>query len=105
MTTTHAETSGTRELLDKVAAIRRAEAEAAHAAYPQYLGHWTDWTLVEITEHVRTKSGIAFEPGDLVLANPKRWDSMFVTCYSYRNGVDTSVPSSFVRAIRVIEEG
>jgi hypothetical protein len=104
MTTLHADTSGTRKLLDKVAGVRRADAEAAHAAYPQYVGHWTGWTLVEITEQVRTKSGIAFEPGDLVLANPKCWGPMFVTCYSYRNRINTSVPSSFVRAIRVIEE-
>ena len=84
--------------------IRRAEAETAHAEYPQYADHWDGWDLVEITEKVRVAGGVvAFEVGDLVLHCPQpagAWlaelPPHFDTCYSFRTGRNTSVPTHSV---------
>jgi hypothetical protein len=80
--------------------------------------------VAEVTSRVRTKLGVAFEAGDLVLVSPEVWEDrviprgpdkflpyeqwplkQFATAYSYRNGIDTSVPVAKVREIRVTEEG
>lgn len=94
----------------------RATAEAAHAQYPQYAGHWDDWTVGMVTKRIRTKSGVAFEKGDQVMVSPDtrseripprgldkyrpydEWPvKQFRTCYSFRNQIDTSVPADAVR--------
>lgn len=93
----------------------RASAEAAHAQYPQYAGHWDTWTAGTVTKRIRTKLGVAFEKGDEVLVSPEvreervtprgpdkflpyeQWPvKPFRTCYSFRNGIDTSVPAEKV---------
>ena len=75
----------------------KAEAEAAHAQFPQYKGHWDGWKLARITRRIRTKLGVAFEPGDVVLAKDETipdpaGDQRAVVAYSFRNKADTSLP-------------
>lgn len=81
--------------------IRRAAA-VAHAAFPQYEGHWSGeaWQVGVIGSRVRTKGGVAFERGDVILWHePTADDIRFAeedglpphrTAYSIRNGVDTA---------------
>jgi hypothetical protein len=80
------------------APIEVARATAAiHGAYqlgawPQYEGHFEDYTcLVRIKHRVRTKMGVAFEPGDYAITNAKMVQPGYLTVYSLRNGIDTSV--------------
>jgi hypothetical protein len=115
-------TSSTQSTLDKLATFRRAEAESAHAQYPQYAGHWNGWRIAEITRTVRTKLGVAFEVGDLVLVSPEvREDKVaprgrnefadyadwpikqFATAYSYRNGCDTAISVTDVREVVITD--
>ncbi len=102
-TTARPQTHGPAAVLDRLASIRRDEAAITVEAYPHYLGHWDAWILVEITAQVRTKGGVAFEDGDVVLARPAGDDDSpgFRTCYSYRNSIDTSVPVDDVRPVLV----
>lgn len=85
-----------------------AQAAERHAPYPQYAGHWDgqEWQLVTITKRVKTKLGVAFEAGEVALAradrvggypHPKGWT--FVTAYSVRNGIDTSVRVEHTRPL------
>lgn len=85
-----------------------ATADEAHAQYPQYAGHWNgpEWQLGEVARQVRTKSGVAFRRGDIVLFRERTEEECragcapgFVTAYSVRNGIDTSVPAGYVHAI------
>lgn len=81
--------------------ITRAAARA-HARFPQYEGHWGDdkWQVGVIRSRVRTKLGVAFERGDLILWHePTAEDIRFAekdglpahrTAYSIRNGIDTA---------------
>lgn len=98
----------------------RRQAEAAHEDHPQYDGHWDGWVLVRVTSQVVTKMGTAFAANELALMKPttdleeaehRRWahhwrrelhgdTRHFVTCYSTRNVVDTSVPVDVVEVIR-----
>jgi hypothetical protein len=105
-TATRPQTRSTRATLEVLAQAMRDEAQEATVAYPQYLGHWDGWRVVEITESVRTKLGQAFEPGDLALRRPGQChgDAGFVTCYSRRNGVNTSVPTTSIREIFIVGE-
>jgi hypothetical protein len=74
-------------------------------------GHWANWRLVEITDRVTTKMGVAFEAGDVVLARPTadaprvNGAELPVTCYSFRNGIDTAVPGHKVRAPLTLADG
>lgn len=92
----------------------RAEAEAAHAQYPQYAGHWDGWRVAVITKRIRTKFGVAFERGDHVLVSPdtrqervipkRATDPQFetrtvATAYSWRNRIDTSVDARYVQEL------
>ncbi len=67
-------------------------AEDRHSRYPQYKGHWRtpEWRPVRLKRGLRTKMGQAFEKGDLTVARQDRGPE-FVTVYSFRNGIDTSV--------------
>jgi hypothetical protein len=71
------------------------QAEEAHKQYPQYEGHWRtwDWDVAKIRRKVRTKMGIAFEIGDIVLVRrqPGLTKSLGWTAYSFRNSCDTAV--------------
>lgn len=59
---------------DKNADAREAlidMAEANHAEYPQYRGHWDAWKLAELTSDTFTKTGQLRAPaGTLVLVGP-----------------------------------
>jgi hypothetical protein len=46
-----------------------ARAEEQHAEHPQYRGHWSgpEWYVATVSKRVRTKMGVAFEPGDRTL--------------------------------------
>ena len=116
--------TSTQAVLDSLARMRRREAEAKHAQYPQYVGHWDGWRIAEITRTVRTKLGTAFEAGDLVLVSTTvreeripptgrgsagtpyaDWPvKRFATAYSYRNGIDTSIPVEHLAEIVVTPE-
>jgi hypothetical protein len=78
--------------------IRRAAARA-HAALPQYEGHWSgdEWNVGVIGARVQAPSGIAFEAGDVVLFKRDGCGHTETTAYSIRNGVDTEV-NLYVRA-------
>jgi hypothetical protein len=104
-TTTRPQTSGTRAIIAATVASLIAEAEEANAKYPQYAGHWDGWRVIEVARSVRTKLGEAFQSGDLVLCRPGQLPDApgFVTCYSRRNGVDTSVPVDAVREVLVTD--
>jgi hypothetical protein len=48
-----------------------AQANADHAQYPQYQGHWDDsWGLGRVRKRIRMKAGDV-EAGTLVLISPK----------------------------------
>lgn len=70
------------------------------AKYGQYLGYVDGWEPVRIIEPVRTKLGQAFEAGDLTLATDDRGDG-FITCWSIRNQIATSVPEENVLRLAV----
>lgn len=91
-----------------VATIREmivTTAAEKHAAYPQYEGHWSgeEWQLGIVGEAIRTKLGLAFDAGDVVLYKltsaqemVQGSDGAFVTAYSVRNGVGTRIPHAAV---------
>jgi hypothetical protein len=63
-------------------------------AVPQYAGHWSgdEWQVGTVGTRVRTKSGVAFEAGGLVLfKRGEGYQRVETTAYSIRNGVDTAV--------------
>ncbi len=72
--------------------IRRAAA-VAHAAFPHYEGHWSgeEWQIGVIGSRVRTKIGVVFEAGDVVLFKREGYGNTETTAYSIRNGVDAAV--------------
>lgn len=75
-------------------------ADAAHAEYPQYAGHWEgeEWQVGVIRRRVRTRAGIAFEPGDVVLWRIKRdEETRYLTAYSVRHEVKTTVKPSNIK--------
>ena len=76
-------------------------AQAAHAQWPQYAGHWqgSEWVLVEITRRVVTKGGVAFEPGDITIARPPLWIGGDWTAYSLRNRIDTRFSGGIKRIV------
>lgn len=68
------------------------------AQWPQYNGHFAGYKLVKLKRDVKTKAGLAFTQGEYAIAAPRR-DEMptlpssgkFVTVWSRRNKIDTSV--------------
>jgi hypothetical protein len=113
---------GTQTVVDHLTAHLRAEAAAEHAQYPQYDGYWDDWRLAEVTRRVKTKRGVAFEPGDLVLVSPEvrsekvpprnaltvpyeQWPvKQFATAYSTRNKGNTGFDASYVREVVIVTD-
>lgn len=73
------------------------------AQWPQYAGHFSGYRLVKIKSEVKTKAGLAFTRGEYALAT-KRSDELpglpssgrFVTVWSRRNKIDTSVRATEV---------
>ena len=73
------------------------------AQYPQYKGHFADYRLVRIKREVKTKMGLAFASGEYAIATTVRDElpnlpssGRFVTVWSRRNKVDTSVKTADV---------
>lgn len=73
------------------------------AQYPQYRGHFASYRLVKIKCDVKTKAGLAFKRGEYAIATknheemPKLPSSgRFVTVWSRRNKIDTSVRTADV---------
>ncbi len=86
----------TRESLKSIAA-------AQVARYPQYKNHFTGYRLVRIKCDVKTKAGLAFTRGEFAIATEKKDElpglpssGRFVTVWSRRNQIDTSVRVSDV---------
>ena len=81
----------------------KATATAQVAQYKQYKNHFTSYRLVRVKCDVKTKAGLAFARGEFAIATEKT-DEMpglpssgkFVTVWSRRNQVDTSVRVSDV---------
>ena len=77
----------------------RRLAAAAVAAYPQYAGHFTNYRLVQIKRPVTTKMGLAFARGEFAIAASAVRGIIgdrYVTVWSLRNQIDTSVPAGAV---------
>lgn len=80
------------------------QADAAHVQYAQYKDHWNDWTPVVVAKGQRSKSGQGFIEGDIVLMSPEsykpesgtRMNTTFRTCYSWRTGINTSIPEKYL---------
>jgi hypothetical protein len=73
------------------------------AQWPQYKGHFAGYRLVKITKDVTTKAGLAFKCGEYAIATPYRDElpnlpssGKFVTVWSRRNQIDTSVRATCV---------
>jgi len=76
----------------------RAIAAEQVSKYPQYAGHFKRYCLVRIKSDVTTKMGLAFACGEYAIASPvaepTTWTSeKFVTVWSRKNQIDTSVRS------------
>jgi len=76
----------------------QSAASAQMAQFPQYAGHFASYRLVKIKCDVKTKTGLAFKRGEYAIATlpheeiPRLPSSgRFVTAWSRRNRVDTSV--------------
>jgi hypothetical protein len=81
----------------------RATAAAQVEQHPQYRNHFTSYRLVKIKRDVKTKAGLAFASGEYAIATERRDElpglpssGRFVTVWSRRNQVDTSVRLSDV---------
>ena len=75
-----------------------ATATAQVAKHPQYKNHFKTYRLVRIKSDVKTKAGLAFARGEFAIATEKKDElpglpssGKFVTVWSRRNQVDTSV--------------
>lgn len=84
---------------DAIASYIRAVAGEAHAAYPQYKGHWDgpEWQIVQVLAEVSTKAGLAFTKGELTLARVEEIEGKStVVAYSTKNRIDTALPPETV---------
>lgn len=86
--------------VDLAATLARLKetATAQVAQYPQYRNHFTPYRLVRIKCDVKTKAGLAFARGEFAIATEKKDElpglpssGKFVTVWSRRNQIDTSV--------------
>ena len=76
----------------------KATATAQVAQYRQYKNHFTTYRLVRVKSDVKTKAGLAFARGEFAIATEKKDElpglpssGKFVTVWSRRNQIDTSV--------------
>lgn len=81
----------------------KATAAAQVARHPQYKNHFTGYRLVRVKCDVKTKAGLAFARGEFAIATEKKDDlpglpssGRYVTVWSRRNQVDTSVRTADV---------
>jgi hypothetical protein len=84
--------------LTRVGEIRDAilaEIQKELGQYPQYAGYGEDMALGFITKQVKTKRGIAFKRGDVVLykkdGDPENLGLDEFVAYSVRNGIGTLI--------------
>ncbi len=91
--------------VDLAATLRSLLATAAAQVerYPQYRGHFASYRLVRVRRDVKTKMGLAFARGEFAIATEKKDDlpglpssGKYVTVWSRRNQVDTSVRTTDV---------
>lgn len=72
-------------------------AQRDHVQWPQYVGHWTgdEWKLGWVTRTVRTKGGVRFKAGDIVIYRDRDPEDPYVpecaTVYSVRGQIDCAV--------------
>jgi hypothetical protein len=87
--------------MNSIANTIRARAEADHASYPQYAGHWNGWVLVEVTKVIKTKMGQAFRKGEMSIAKRETEGELAGTwtVYSISNRCDTAVNAKNVRTV------
>ena len=85
-----------------------ADAEAAHAQYPQYKGHWDNWILGRVKRRIAMrKTGWHLEKGTVLLMEPQaeplgmgpHAGEDFRIVYSPVSNMDTSVPDSHLEII------
>ena len=74
----------------------RAGAEAHRSESPQYRGTWDRHVRVIVTKRIVTKMGLAFEAGDVTMAEPGLSDAILMgpplrSVYSRRNHIDTLI--------------
>lgn len=84
----------------------RAIAVAQVARWPQYAGHFDSYRLVRVKCDVKTKMGLAFARDEVAIGIERSpthqlYDRLgrFVTVWSRRNAIDTSVRASDVEWI------
>jgi hypothetical protein len=91
--------------VDLQATLKHLQSTATQqvAQWPQYAGHFSGYALVRIKSEVKTKAGLAFTSGEYALATKHRDElpglpssGRFVTVWSRRNKVDTSVRATEV---------
>lgn len=91
---------GCMQSIDLSATLKslQAIATAQVVQWPQYKNHFTNYRLVKITKDITTKAGLAFKCGEYAIATEHQ-DALphlpssgkFVTVWSRRNQIDTSV--------------
>lgn len=90
--------------VDLSATLRHLQSTATDqvAQWPQYNGHFTNYKLVRLKRDVMTKAGLAFTQGEYAIAAPHSngipglSSGRFVTVWSRRNKIDTSVRDASV---------
>ena len=82
----------------KIFVKKVAEAEKQVAQYPQYKGHFDiGWQLAVIKNDVRTKMGLAFEKGEVIIAKTENglcapwFNPIRILGWSVKNRIATSV--------------
>lgn len=75
-----------------------AVADSFHLPYPQYANFWDgpEWGLMQAKRQIKTKAGVAFEPGDWTVVKTESLFGFFgfmadYTAYSIRNRCNTAV--------------
>ena len=91
--------------IDLAATLKSLLAIAASqvSQYPQYRNHFASYRLVRVKSEVKTKMGLAFAKGEFAIATEKKDElpglpssGKFVTVWSRRNQIDTSVKTTAV---------
>lgn len=77
-------TNSNLELLKNLAASTVSQ-------YPQYAGHFAGYEMCRVKRDVRTKMGLAFRKGEIVIGKRGADHAEFLTLWSYSNRIDTSV--------------
>lgn len=83
----------------------KATAATQVVRYPQYKGHFAGYRLVRVKCDVKTKMGLAFARGEYAIAIDRELEpnrvrcEKFITVWSKRNQIDTSVRASDVEWI------